>query len=167
MNLANEIIKEWPEPGIIQARPVIRHGEKPHLINCNSLKEIATTIKKIVRQLKVQDYKSIAIICKTLDECNKVHRHLAKEAKLNTTILTGTEDNYQGGLVILPAYLAKGLEFDAVFIVGLESAYTQSELDIKLLYVAMTRAHHRLYILQKDRTIDLLDDVKQEFYQCN
>lgn len=77
-------------------------------------------------------------------------------------MLTGKEDNYQGGIVILPSYLAKGLEFDAVFIMGAESEYTESELDIKLLYVAMTRAQHKLYILQVGNTIPLLNDINPE-----
>ncbi len=165
MNLANEVIKKWNDTESILARPVIRHGEKPQLVKCNSLGEIIQFVKTQVKELNQQGLKSIALICKTLDECKKVKKHLSKDKSLEAEMLTGKEDNYQGGVVILPSYLAKGLEFDAVFITGAESEYTQNELDIKLLYVAMTRAHHKLYILQVGNTIPILSDISSEYYR--
>lgn len=48
----------------------------------------------------------------------------------------------------LPAYLSKGLEFDAVIVTCIEDDYACSNLDIKLLYVAITRALHKMDIIR-------------------
>ena len=45
----------------------------------------------------------------------------------------------------MPSYLSKGLEFDAVILYNANSV-TDNNIDSKLLYVAMTRAMHELYV---------------------
>jgi DNA helicase-2/ATP-dependent DNA helicase PcrA len=60
--------------------------------------------------------------------------------------------------LIVPSYQAKGLEFDVVFAISLEEAYChENELDIKLLYVTMTRPLHRLYFLGKEKNAFLIE----------
>jgi len=85
----------------------------------------------------------MAIIAKTQKECLHIQHELAKR-NITTEILTDQSLIYNAGVVIVPSYLAKGLEFDAVLVVSLAQSYTDSERDIKLLYVAMTRALHQL-----------------------
>lgn len=47
----------------------------------------------------------------------------------------------------MPSYLSKGLEFDVVILYNANNVnYTDSNIDSKLLYVAITRAMHELYI---------------------
>ena len=47
----------------------------------------------------------------------------------------------------MPSYLSKGLEFDSVILYNANNInYTDSDIDSKLLYVAMTRAMHELYL---------------------
>ena len=47
----------------------------------------------------------------------------------------------------MPSYLSKGLEFDSVILYNTNDVnYTDSNIDIKLLYVAITRAMHELFI---------------------
>jgi DNA helicase-2/ATP-dependent DNA helicase PcrA len=49
--------------------------------------------------------------------------------------------------VILPVHLAKGMEFEAVLLAGAdERNYPATEFEGRLLYVAATRALHRLEI---------------------
>jgi len=55
--------------------------------------------------------------------------------------------SYEGGIVIVSVYHAKGLEFDAVIIAALEEDYSLKELELKLLDVSMTRALHSLDII--------------------
>ena len=48
-------------------------------------------------------------------------------------------------MIIIPAYLSKGLEFDAVIVYNnRENSYRKNERN--LLYVACTRAQHELYV---------------------
>lgn len=51
------------------------------------------------------------------------------------------------GAVICTAFLAKGLEFDRVVIPDASARVYQTDLDRKLLYVACTRAMHRLTVI--------------------
>jgi len=50
------------------------------------------------------------------------------------------------GVMVIPSYMAKGLEFDVVMVYGANRENYSSEFDRKLLYVACTRALHRLVL---------------------
>lgn len=68
--------------------------------------------------------------------------------------------NYSGGIVIIPCHLAKGLEFDVVIIANAsKEMYKEKELDVKLLYVAMTRPLHELYIYSIKEKSNLLLNI--------
>ena len=78
----------------------------------------------------------------------------------NISIITGNEKEYKGGIVIIPSYLAKGLEFDVAFIADAsDTKYKIEEFDAKLLYVSMTRPLHKLYIYYIDEVSKLLEDI--------
>lgn len=159
MDLANEIIKLIPYEGLVLAKPVVRHGEKPVITKLKSKKEIIKETEKKILELKDEGYKSVALIGKTLEECKTLHKELTKNKELSIKLLEGKEEQYDNPIVVVPSYLSKGLEFDAVIIINIDEIYNQEEIDIKLLYVAMTRAQHRLYIYYKDGMGNLLDNI--------
>jgi len=92
---------------------------------------------------------SLAIIGKNEAECKKIEDILLRKTNLSVQRLNDTDEVYDSDLVIVPSLLAKGLEFDVVFIVLLEEEYTLSEIDVKLLYVSMMRALYRLFCFLK------------------
>lgn len=141
MDEANRIIKLSSIKGLIPAKPVIRHGEKPEYRKFPDSQAFVKAIKDQINSHLSSGYKTTAVICKTEKECIS----LGKEVT-GAVILTSKEDVYGGNIIIVPSYLAKGLEFDAVIIAVSETDYRLNELDIKLLYVAMTRALHQLDI---------------------
>ena len=51
------------------------------------------------------------------------------------------------GVFLLPIYMAKGLEFDAVILCDVSQGVYEGEEDRRLLYVACTRALHRLSLI--------------------
>lgn len=164
MNLANAVIKHHPYEGIIFANPIIRHGEKPFFRFRQTLPEIADYIVGETRVLQQnEEYKSIALIGKTMEECRKIYDLFPADGK--PVLITEDMSEYESGVLILPSYLAKGLEFDIVLIVNLDETYTRDELDVKLLYIAMTRALHRLYLCATHDFSVLVEDVEQELYQ--
>lgn len=114
----------------------------------SNVKELAKNIDETVNKLQRQGYKSVALIGKTLKECELLHKYLTA----STNILLGDEATYEGEVLVLPAYTAKGLEFDAVVIFTIKEQYTKNDLDLKLLYVAMTRPRQLLYIMSIDAT---------------
>ncbi|MBM7614400.1 RNA polymerase recycling motor HelD [Alkaliphilus hydrothermalis] len=164
MHLANEIIKKLDNDKIVLAKPVIRHGEKPSIKRYKEESDLIVNLVEKIKEMKYQGYKSIALICKTLEEAS-VLKKVLDQHQLDVRFLDGKEDKYSAGIMLVPSHIAKGLEFDVVFIVNINETYQQNDLDIKLLYVAMTRTLHRLFIYQKEGTIPLLEGVKQSLYQ--
>lgn len=147
MALANRVIALWEHPDRVLAVPVIRHGQHPHFFIEKSKNDWVEAMVKVVEEVVSKPYKSIAIIAKTDAECQTILKWIADKVPHSITYLSGTQEAYQAGLVILPAYVAKGLEFDVVILAPLTERYSKDELDIKLLYVACTRAMHEMYIV--------------------
>lgn len=156
MNAANIVLDKIKSRKVNKGRPVIRHGEDVRITAMSGVNEITLKIAKDIAAFKNLSYKSIAIICKTMEECKAVYTAVSKQVK-DVTPINGKEEIYKSGIVVLPSCLAKGLEFDAVIIFNADAkSYTDDELDIKLLYVSMTRALHRLYIYHAGEMTPLL-----------
>jgi len=159
MDAANKVIASLKDEKLIPAKPVIRHGDKVQVIKLETKKEIAEDISAKVKEIRKQNFKSIAIICKTAKDCEEMHSYF-KKGKESPYVITGKEKEYKSGLLIVPSYLAKGLEFDAVFVAGVSADnYTTAELDTKLLYVALTRPLHKLYIYYIGEPSELLAEI--------
>jgi DNA helicase-2/ATP-dependent DNA helicase PcrA len=159
MSLANEVIKLSKLPDLVLARPVVRHGDKPGIYSFNRPEDFIDMLEDRVQTLESKGYQTIAIICKTIEECEKVKKLLDKNTSINAKLLGSEDANYGGGTVIVPSYMAKGLEFDAVIVGALEEEYRLKELDLKLLYVAMTRALHSLDVIYCGNTMNLLNKI--------
>ena len=71
------------------------------------------TLKKDIQYLK-ENYKSLAIITKNEESAKRLYEELKKDFQLS--YLDIHSEDFIKDFVILPAYLAKGLEFDAVMI---------------------------------------------------
>ena len=160
MNLANKVLAMLKNDALIYAKPVIRHGMEPTIRAFDDQKAWFLAINEKVDELKNSGYKSIAIIGKTLDECQKIKKYFDQQKKHDIKILDDKVEHYHAGLILVPSYFAKGLEFDAVIIANQEESYQQDPLDIKLLYVAMTRSLHRLDVIYVAGTQPLLDTLK-------
>lgn len=165
MNLANEVINKLDNEGIVLAKPVIRHGQKPQSKSFKKELELIKCLEEEIKKQKDEGYKSIAVVCKTMEECTNLKRAFDKNNILDTKIINEKDESYEAGVVIIPSYLAKGLEFDVVFITNLEEEYLMEELDIKLLYVAITRAMHKVYIYHKEGTMPILNNIDTDFYE--
>ena len=102
------------------------------------------TLKKDIQYLK-ENYKSLAIITKNEESAKRLYEELKKDFQLS--YLDIHSEDFIKDFVILPAYLAKGLEFDAVMIYQDKENYFTKE-EKKLYYVAVTRAQHELCIYE-------------------
>jgi DNA helicase II / ATP-dependent DNA helicase PcrA len=161
MDAANLIIGMLKNDRLIKAKPVFRHGDPVRLIRTNGIKSIAENISALIEENCKSGFNSIAIICKTIEECKEIFKAI-KAGTREISLITGKEDEYKGGIVVVPTYLSKGLEFDTVIVLNAED-FSDSELDIKLMYVAMTRALHRLYISYCEETGILIKELKKHF----
>lgn len=127
------------------AECIARFGNKISVNSVDNETSILTVINQI-KELLNKKYETIAIICKDDIETNYVYERLIK-CGLDINKISEQNDEYYGGLCIMPSYLSKGLEFDSVILYNANDvAYTDKNIDMKLLYVAITRAMHELYI---------------------
>ena len=143
MELANEILAQMNEE-LPLVEPVVRHGNVPEFILQDALD--VETIAKTVEAIKANHHQSIALICKTTTEAKSIVKKL-QQADFPAQLLDEDSGIDQQKLLVVPSHLAKGLEFDAVIIVSFEAPYYDNPIDRKLLYVALTRAMHELYLI--------------------
>lgn len=110
-------------------------------------KTLNISLLQQLEELLNKKYKTIAIICKDDNEASKLQKDLDKLG-LNINKISETDSTYNGGICIIPSYLSKGLEFDSVIIYNATNVKydSNSEIDMKLLYVVTTRALHELHV---------------------
>lgn len=146
IDFANHIIRRFP--GFREAKPVFRSGEAVVVQQV----EWRDRIDKAVDTLNTMRNESatVALLTRSEEDAHIYHQ-ACLEAGLDAHLLDVRQTEYHGGVSIVPVYLAKGLEFDSVLVVDVDSRhYDDSELSAKLLYVACTRALHRLRLQFSD-----------------
>lgn len=164
MKCANEVLRKINLPETIMAKPVLRHGEKPLLASWDGKELPVKNLVQLVNDYRQEGFQAIAIVAKTAEASKKAYKSL--KASIEGLKLLGSKDTqFPGGVVVMPAYLTKGLQFDVVILLNIEE-YLDNEWDTKLLYVAMTRPVHRLFMIhQEDRMSPLFADVPPELYE--
>jgi DNA helicase-2/ATP-dependent DNA helicase PcrA len=126
--------------------PFDRSGGKPIAVQCADAADRDQRIVEDVAVLQAEGYGSIAIITKSQAEANELYEHLLSAPALGESLrlVNKTTLQFEHGLLIIPAYLAKGVEFDAVLIYDASASCYGRESERKLFYTACTRPMHRL-----------------------
>ncbi|MDA8222255.1 UvrD-helicase domain-containing protein [Desulfosporosinus sp.] len=124
-----------------------RHGEEPLVLHQETFESMDAAIIGDIANYTEQGYESIAIICKTQVEAEKVYCRLKKSVQI--TLIKPRGGEVIKGALVIPSYMAKGLEFDVVIVYDVNKENYSSNFDRKLLYIACTRALHRLVIYYK------------------
>jgi len=106
--------------------------------------ELHRSIASKVKDLRSRGYHTITVICKSLAESTAAFEALkgVDEIKL---VKSGSAE-YEQGVIVIPAYLAKGIEFDAVIIYNASAQVYGDERLRRLFYTACTRAMHYLQL---------------------
>jgi DNA helicase II / ATP-dependent DNA helicase PcrA len=138
-----------------------RPGKKPTLKIISDFWELEKNLIIKVNSLQENGYKTIAIICKTAKESKMAFDSLKNEMTVRL-IEKGTLA-YEEGTLIIPAYLAKGIEFDAVIIFD-TSQYSRDE-ERKLFYTACTRAMHELHLFSIETRSPLLKLIPEDTFE--
>lgn len=90
--------------------------------------------------------KSLAIITKNEDECNKIYKLLSS---MGISKIDNSLKKFNRRFVVVPVYMAKGLEFDSVIIyTDKDNKYLDNEK--YLYYVAITRCQHKLFVYNQN-----------------
>ena len=157
IEFANQILAQLgvADDEHLQAFP--REGDPPQLIHADTDQAMIQEIAAVLDDVAGAEFQSAAVICKTAVEAQRIASQLETRLKTSFALITRATDARSADIVVLPGYLAKGMDFDVVVVVGAdERTYTDAPLDAKLLYVAVTRALHRLYVLWTGQRSPLL-----------
>ncbi len=119
-----------------------RNEEVPEIIYRKDYENLENEIIKNISNYRSQGYNSIAVICKNRKEASDLYFRI--KGKINVKLIDYLGAQSLAGIIIVPVYLAKGLEFDAVMVYETNNENYNTQYDKKLLYIACTRALHRL-----------------------
>lgn len=155
MKVANTILSKMDEE-LPLVEPVVRHGQDPTFVQSAAFDE--AIIGKLYESIKQHGHKSIALICKTAAEAQQYTKRLLA-ADVPAEMLSEESALGQSKLLVVPSYLAKGLEFDAVILAAFELPYYDTTIERKLLYVTLTRSMHELYLVGPTLETFLLEDL--------
>lgn len=125
---------------------VERHGEAP-AVDCFKTKGAQTDrIKEIIQDFEQSDHHALGIVCKTQKQAVKLYDAL-KDDFSRILLLSAESGAFGQGVIITSSHMAKGLEFDQVIIPDADEKNYHNEVDRGLLYIACTRAMHRLDLM--------------------
>lgn len=146
-----------------QIEPFERAGEKPKLIKYGQANHDEKHLLATVNQLMERGQKTIAIVCKTFKESKAIYERL--KDKISLQLMTATSRELTKGVLVLPIYIAKGIEFDAVIIPDASKKHYQTEWDQSIFYTACTRAMHELVMLTYGEETPFIKQAPKETYE--
>ncbi|WP_018393154.1 RNA polymerase recycling motor HelD [Bacillus sp. 37MA] len=137
-----------------------RDGERPVLTQLSNRAELHRCIASKVADLRKRRYNTIAIICKSAVESTAAYEGLSSVEEIK--LVKSGSIEYEQGVVVIPAYLAKGIEFDAVIIYDASAEVYGDESLRRLFYTACTRAMHYLQLYSIGEPSSFLRNVAQK-----
>jgi DNA helicase-2/ATP-dependent DNA helicase PcrA len=137
-------------PGLIAME---RHGEKPQVLGFATSEEEVGAIRARISEFEKSGHHSLGIICKTQQQANTLFEKIRLEG---IHLLNPTSTSFSHGVIIVSAHLAKGLEFDEVIVPFVSADHYQSDLDRRMLYIACTRAMHKLTLTYEGKPSEMV-----------
>lgn len=138
-----------------------RDGEKPQVL-CLPQDQAMAGVTKLANTLLRSNH-TVAILTKNRAAAEQLYTTLKIDTP--THLLTPQDHHLHTGCLIMPVYLAKGLEFDAVigWDVSADTYATEAMRDV--LYTLCTRALHQLILIGIDDPSPLITALPEKLYQ--
>ena len=137
-----------------QIKSFNRNGDSPKVYIADNSEIFIDEIVKEIKLCQEKGFQSICLICKT--EKNSIYLFNKIKHKLDIQLIKNGSVSDLQGVFILPVYMSKGLEFDTVLICDADSQNYHDEDDKNLLYVACTRALHKLSLFCENEVSPLI-----------
>lgn len=131
-----------------------RQGDPPAVHSAHSSEALDQLLLQEVALCKEKGCQSIGLICKSQRDAAALYERLKKQDDIGLIRAEGHAD--LRGVFVIPVYLSKGLEFDAVLICDTDREHFGTPEDKNLLYIACTRALHRLSLFYTGEISPLL-----------
>ncbi|KAF1296808.1 DNA helicase [Enterococcus sp. JM4C] len=140
-----------------QVETTARDGKLPTLVQSSKEGDTLNWLLKHLTETKEQaQYWRTAIICKHAEDCQDLYDKLPSTLHSEVQLIVDEDDFMKRSLIIIPAYLAKGLEFDRVFAWNVGAETFSTEQDKLVLYTICTRAMHELTLLANQQASQLV-----------
>lgn len=141
-----------------------RKGELPLILTSPSEKQRLHVLEQLLQDEEKAHFWRSAVICKTAEECEALYQQLSPELQKKVQLIVSEDTFMKRSIMIIPAFLAKGLEFDQVFAWNIGENFRTAQ-DQLILYTIATRAMHELTIFTPTPTSPLLAAVKNSFQE--
>lgn len=153
-DFANEILRHG-DFAIYPVEPVLRHGTAVRKEAFDDEAALLAAGVQTIKTWQAQGYETIAVVCRDEAEAADTARKLKQYVPVVEEDLETAE--FGEGVMVLPVAYTKGLEFDAVLLLDpTEEKYPENDGQVKLLYVAATRALHELAVLYTGKLTGIL-----------
>lgn len=149
-------------PGGDAIEPFQRDGEKPTVTQVKNEKERIQKIVEQIQKLQASGYHTIAIIGKSAMESKVAYDALKPYLPLR--FVSKETISFEKGILVIPVYLAKGVEFDGVIIFDASSKSYGKKSERKLFYTACTRAMHQLHLYVKGEPSPFISEANPATY---
>jgi len=131
-------------PGGEDIEPFNREGDAPTVTVSEDWAEHTDAVVGKIHDLEEESYDTVAVICKTAKEAREAYERLKHDVDIR--LMDKDTYTFEEGLILIPAYLAKGIEFDAVIIYNASDEEYHQEIERNLFYTACTRPMHELHL---------------------
>ncbi|MFD1472670.1 RNA polymerase recycling motor HelD [Companilactobacillus mishanensis] len=135
-NFASQLL-----PDTEKIKAFSRKGEVPTVKVFPAETDYYKGLKDTARELN-KKYETVAILTRNQAQAEQVYAHYGDESLV--TLVTADYRSVPKGILILPIYLAKGLEFDAVIAHNVSAENYPDSRSRDTLYTICTRAMHSL-----------------------
>ena len=108
-----------------------------------------------MEEFRNSSFGSRGIICKSQSQAGELFEKL-QQAGEEVTLLDFESTSCSQGIVVTSVHMSKGLEFDQVILPGVSQQNYRTQMEQSLLYIACTRAMHRLDVTCSGKKSDFL-----------
>ncbi len=140
---------------VVALEAVRRHGEEPELVQCTDRREELMRLEAAVQAFSEGGNGALGIILKTNAAAREWFEALPAACEVN--LITPESATFRNGVSLTSVQMSKGLEFDEVVILDADSGTYCTDYDRSLLYIACTRAMHRLTLMYTGELTGLID----------
>ena len=146
-----------------EVESVNRSGSLPSVTRIEKMQDLIPTLVQTTQNILQKGWHSIAIICKNTYQSTKIFEGL--KTYIDLTLVIDEDDAFHQGIVVIPSYLAKGLEFDAVLVINADAINYSHEEERHILYTICTRTLHHLSLFYYGKPSPFINGMDKELYQ--
>lgn len=139
-----------------------RSGAKPCIYQTANMEGCIGALVQSIQEMIDNGYKSVAVITRTRSEAEEIYEHLHRNVSCH--LVANADSGFPKGVSIIPSYLAKGLEFDVVYVLNLNQPY-KGEEEQNLFYTVCTRALHQLFVFTLQDPPEYLKYIPENLYE--